>query len=473
MIARATGTTRIETIAVAVAAAGTGALVAVRPAAAGGVVVAVALVLVAARDGRLRTAFAAAAATLLTGYVFLDRGFAHLGRPPVYVGDAVLGLGAVLLLTRARPVMRPLHWLLVAFMAWGLLRTLPFLGTDGIDAVRDGALWIYGLYALAVAAVLDERTIGRAVAGYGRLVVPIVLWMPVGLVATHELASTAGAGVPLLQLKGGDAGVHLAGAAAFVLLGLSRRRVHEALFWPLWIVAAAFAGSGNRGALLTMALALVVAVALAGSSRRRLLLVGASTASIVLVVLFNPSVGIWGHRPVSAAQLEANVLSITSARGNPYLDGTRSFRLRWWRSIVDYTFTGPYFWTGKGFGVNLADSDGFQVTADHSLRAPHNSHVTVLARMGVPGLALWLALQAAFGAALLGARRRALRAGRSRWARLDAWLFVYWLAMLVNTSFDPFLEGPQGGIWFWSVFGAGLAVLELQRRSAAPEEVPA
>lgn len=34
----------------------------------------------------------------------------------------------------------------------------------------------------------------------------------------------------------------------------------------------------------------------------------------------------------------------------------------------------------------------------------------------------------------------------------------------VDTSFDPYLEGPQGGIWFWSVFG----VLVMRLRPQSP-----
>jgi hypothetical protein len=33
----------------------------------------------------------------------------------------------------------------------------------------------------------------------------------------------------------------------------------------------------------------------------------------------------------------------------------------------------------------------------------------------------------------------------------------------VNASFDVYLEGPQAGIWFWCVFGFGIAALETQR----------
>jgi len=86
----------------------------------------------------------------------------------------------------------------------------------------------------------------------------------------------------------------------------------------------------------------------------------------------------------------------------------------------------------------------------------------VLARMGVPGLLLWTALQLGFAGALFRAWRCASKAQESTWAAVDLWLLIYWLAIVVNTSFDPYLEGPQGGIWFWSVLGAGLYVLRAQ-----------
>jgi hypothetical protein len=40
--------------------------------------------------------------------------------------------------------------------------------------------------------------------------------------------------------------------------------------------------------------------------------------------------------------------------------------------------------------------------------------------------------------------------------------------MMVNTSFDPYLEGPQGGIWFWSLFGLGMVIMRLSPRRNEP-----
>ena len=51
---------------------------------------------------------------------------------------------------------------------------------------------------------------------------------------------------------------------------------------------------------------------------------------------------------------------------------------------------------------------------------------------------------------------------RSQWWRVGQgiglffFIGVFWLAFLINATFDVYLEGPMGGIWFWSVFGLGI-----------------
>jgi hypothetical protein len=66
---------------------------------------------------------------------------------------------------------------------------------------------------------------------------------------------------------------------------------------------------------------------------------------------------------------------------------------------------------------------------------------------------------------LLRATLRHRRAQDVTAAAVGAWALAYWFAMLVDTSFDPYLEGPQGGIWFWAIIGVGLVVMT-QRRDA-------
>jgi hypothetical protein len=42
---------------------------------------------------------------------------------------------------------------------------------------------------------------------------------------------------------------------------------------------------------------------------------------------------------------------------------------------------------------------------------------------------------------------------------------------MVNTTFDPYLEGPQGGIWFWALFGLGLVLIRLAPRVGRSDDV--
>jgi hypothetical protein len=49
--------------------------------------------------------------------------------------------------------------------------------------------------------------------------------------------------------------------------------------------------------------------------------------------------------------------------------------------------------------------------------------------------------------------------------------FAIWVAALINMSFDVYLEGPQGGIWFWSVVGLGLVLMRVASTAPEPDEM--
>jgi len=88
--------------------------------------------------------------------------------------------------------------------------------------------------------------------------------------------------------------------------------------------------------------------------------------------------------------------------------------------------------------------------------------MTVLARMGVPGIIIWVALNLTFVLRLFKAYRLATQSGSQFWSRLTLWIFCYWLAAIISMSFDVYLEGPQGGIWFWSIVGFGISAMRVQ-----------
>lgn len=429
-----------------------------------GVVVLGATWLLAWRD-RPRRVFHGALVGLLVGYAFMGRGLAHVGVPPLYVGELVLGLGVVSALVSIRELrLGPIRFLVIAYMAWGVVRTVPYLGVYGIDSLRDGVSWGYALFALIVSVSISAQQFWRITDIYRTIIPVFCVWIPITVAFGR---ASGGSGAPdgsLINPKAGDLGVLLAGIAAFALLGLyswggSRPKVPEWIMWLTWLPAAGVVAIFNRGG--TAAMATVAAVIFfVRLPRRWLPPIFFSMTMAVVLVWANPKVDFGSGRSISVTQVVENVTSIITSGDNAALEGTKEFRLRWWGEIIDYTVFGPYFWTGKGFGVNLADDDGFQVTADHSLRAPHNGHLEVLARAGVPGALLWLLLNAAIGIGLVLAAGRARALGRAYWVAIDGWLFVAWAASLVNASFDPYLQGPQGGIWFWVIVGLAIVAVE-------------
>jgi hypothetical protein len=435
---------------------------------------------------RLPRLFLAVLGVLLLGYAFFGRSFAYLGVPPLFVGEMVIALGllAALVSHGVRSTLRsPLTWLVIMFGVWGALRTIPYVGTYRMNALRDAVAWAYSIITLLVAAFLPRvEWLSKVPSCYRRLLPWFVLWVPVGWSINHFLGPSlprvpGSDAVSLITFKSGDAAVHLAGAAAFLLLGLQQAgerpgragfRVSEWAVWAIWLMGFVLVAATNRGGALASLVALFTVTLLRpAAARRKIPMVAVLAVALGLGVSVANTTS-WSivdrDREMSPRQIVVNLKSIAGTGGGNALEGSRRWRLAWWTRITQYTIHGDLFWTGKGFGINLADDDGFQVTRDHSLRSPHNAHLMLLARAGVPGLGLWLLLQGAFGLAMVRAYLRAQRA-RLEWrARVTLWVLAYWVAFLVNASFDVFLEGPQGGIWFWSLLGFGIVIVEAQRQ---------
>lgn len=465
----------------AAAAALTGLAVALGPLPTVGVACALGLAWLALVGRGIRLVFLGALGLLLVAYAFFDRGIAHVGIGPVYVGELVLILAvpATLIgLMRAR--LSVVHVALLIFMGWGAVRTVPYISQYGLDALRDSVTWAYGFFAIAVSVTLGAEHLPFLVRAYRRLVPLLVVWVPVAALLTTVAGSIIpvlpGSDVPLIYVKAGDEGVMLAGVAAFLLTGLftwgrTRSALQEGLVWLVWLAGFAFTAAANRGGMLAASMAVF-----SGLFVRRLTrwLLPLSIGVVVLSAgwLANPQIDL-GARSLSVDQLVQNVTSIFTNANGTETQATKEWRLAWWDKIIGYTIDGPYFWTGKGYGINLADADGFQVNSDGSLRAPHSTHFEILARSGVPGLISWFALQATFGMAMLLAAFRAYRARSTALLALIAWSFVYWLAAVVNSSFDVYLGGPQGGIPFWADFGFGIFLCRLAADGVRLELDPA
>ena len=223
----------------------------------------------------------------------------------------------------------------------------------------------------------------------------------------------------------------------------------------------------DRGGMIAFLFVLTVCFLLRPRAIAPWRLISMVATALLILALTGLEIEVPGgkNRPISFDQLTKSVFSVTSDTGTDGMDSTKEWRMEWWKDIVNYTFNGPYFWGGKGYGISLGEDDGYEV-GDGSLRSPHNVHMTILGRSGVPGLVLWLSVQIVWAFGICWAYLTAWRKKQIRWASLFLFVACFWAAFLINGSFDVYIEGPMGGIWFWTVWGVGIALLWMYRKES-------
>ena len=413
----------------------------------------------------------------LLGYAVMGRGFAYLGIPPLFVGELLIiaGFGCLLVCGRWWVILRmPQLIALMALFGWCGLRTVPFIKTYGMDALRDAIIYAYGLYAFMVAAVIVcQPTLLVMLVDKYKLFVKIFLlgvpflW-PAFLffgVQRDMIPHWPWADISMLYLKAGDLQVHLGGILAFWASEVGGA-TSIAWFIPMFFNAAML-GPVNRGGMLAFIASIVMSMIFKPINRWAWGFIIVATFGISFLLATGISFNIPGsERPVSGEQLLANFMSVLGQKGNTDdgdLQGTKEWRLEFWNRIINDTFYGQYFWTGKGFGINLVSDYGMNIDAEETVRAPHNGHMTMLARAGVPGFTLWLIVHLGWAAGMVDGYVRARIAGRKVWAGLFMWVLIYWLMIVINCSFDPYIEGPMGGVWLWSIYGVGVAAMWLRK----------
>ncbi|MEJ1978034.1 MAG: O-antigen ligase family protein [Acetobacteraceae bacterium] len=245
-------------------------------------------------------------------------------------------------------------------------------------------------------------------------------------------------------MRPGEIAVHLTGAAVFVLLGFRK----ATNFWVVMIILGIGIITPSRGAMLACVLPIGVAAILGGKLRRLVPLLLVASLAFAVTYALDVDIALPGGRSMGPRQIVHDFVSITGTSEEANLDNTKTWRLSWWHAIEGYTFHGPYFWTGKGFGQSLAEADGFIVGEENGgplLRSPHNAHLTLLARTGVPGLVLWVMTCTAWLGMLLRNMLIARRRGDAQWDALFLWIGCYGLSILIDASFDVRPGGTDGG----------------------------
>ena len=427
-------------------------------------------------SGRLLLLYGRLIGPLLAGYLMFDRAFAYLHVPgtPLYVGELVIVIGVLGVLSatgylRAAIRDEPILALLAAFFVWGLLRFLPGYRAYGVNAIRDFALCYYCLFAFLIAAALARSPgiLERLITQLARFVPWLLVWLPIALLLEPRSA-THGPNVPFTAVsvwthKPGNAALAALLALGSLWLFRGERSARSRAAWSLMaFLVLALSATQNRGGLLAVAVGAMAGLAFLPDRRR---LVGRAAAvmvlalglAILLPVRFG-SVGLQG-RAFSASQLLSNVASIAGKKEAGNLEGTVAGREVLWSLIFHHQVAEGQLLDGSGFGPNLATEVGiYEGSVSDPLRNPHNSHLDVLARMGLVGFALWVALWLCWYRRLVVGCRRLEQRGLPARRSVAILCLMVATAILVSSFFDPQLEGAQVAALLWTAFGIGVAV---------------
>lgn len=424
----------------------------------------------------------------LGGYLFFDRAFAwiHVPGTPLFVGELVIVLGVIALLSTNSQIGRVMRVsgalkALLAYMGWGAFLLVGAITAYGQDAIRDAALWYYGIVAIFVIVLVTSRPsrVGSWMRLFGKSIPYFLIWFPIATVVdalfrdsvpvipdseiaisahrTGNMAVMAAAGLGFLWLVDRDGEMYT-----------ERQRVGLTVLGTIVLL---FAAMKNRGGFVAAAVALAIAFLFLRKKRSEIsmVMVGAVVVLLTIGLLGNVKIGLFTDgREVSVDQLLNNLTSVVDQdAGGSRQTSTTAWRLQIWGQVLhDVTTELPL--TGFGPGPDLGERYGITSDANVPLRNPHNSHVGVLARSGFVGAGLWAVLWLVWSAELLMARSRMLIRGHTVEAGLMVWMVVTVAAILVNAIFDPTLEGPQVAWWLWGILGLGIAMVTLDRAERLP-----
>ena len=423
---------------------------------------------------------------VLVGYILFDRPFAwiHVPGTPLFVGEAVIALGVWVVLStqtgiaaliRSSASLRALR----NFMLWGLVLLALGILPWGLDAIRDSAIWYYGIVAIFVAMLLvsDPRRVSLWLKKFAKLLPIYLIWFPIATVLVQVGPANIfvpDSEVPIFFHRSGNMAVLAAIGVAFLWMAdgdsklyTPRQRAGLTTIATLVIV---FTGLQNRGGMVS-SVALIAGLMFLLSKRRVemvMMMMGVLVFFASLGILFNVKIELFGDRDISIEQFTNNITSIFNPdEGGQRQTETTAWRINIWEQVLDdVSDESPIM--GFGMGPDLGERYEISTDEDTPLRNPHNSHVGVLARMGWLGAILWAMLWITWMAEMQTLRRRLRYRNHPRESAIVSWIMLTPIPILINAIFDPTLEGAQVAMLLWAFFGAGAALIILAQQNRFP-----
>ena len=413
----------------------------------------------------------AMSALAVGGYIVLNYGFTNLSVAHVLIGHALMFAALGLRMFQGGPLFRAALYEPGTLAIFALIAfSLGHLATDvpqyGLYAVRDTSVFVEGIFLLLGMLWASDKRASRVMLKVLAAIFVVnfaySLTSPWGqFLADHSPSSGVFLQVPLLGMYA-ETSLSLLCGAFFCLLIAG-----PVLGWPRWLVTLLTTGQlfglaihQHRSVYIALAVG-IVALVLVGEFRGLMsILVSVGIAGAVLLLLTSVAGVVISGRvgPVNVDFLQEHVESLLLTPGTPAVS-TIYDREKWYQQVFDQLNASvPAMTYGLGFGKPLIN---FRVAHGVKVRQPHNTNLTVLARLGVIGAVLWLLLHLAILWRFAQAFRNRHIMPQTTW-RILVWLFLNYVFSLMVTSVQPYLEFSYGAIPFYFVTGFALGMVRWQ-----------
>jgi hypothetical protein len=416
----------------------------------------------------------------MTGYLLFNYGFEnitiHAGIPIIIsylLMFASLFLAAIShpqLLMRARK--EPAVLCLLALLLLAFLHLVLDVRSYGLWAIRDASIFLDGIFLVLGLLWAMRRNSSLPLMKWLMIIFAVNLVYSLTLPLGEEIAAWSPKSgvfleVPIIGNYRGNAIFLLLGALFYMFLA------RYVVKWPRWLVLFlamvqlfGLAIHQARALYIGLAVVLIIYVLLgeAGKSAKLLLLLSPAFAGVLLLTTLG--IEIEGRiGPIRADFFREHVRSISGASGTP--GSSVSGRLDWLEQTLEHIRSHPL--VGEGFGMVLISYTN-DVTGG-AVRQPHNSTVSVLARLGLTGLVPWILLHLYVLMRFIYAFRQR-RYCDKQLSDFIVWLFMVYVIFMISASVEPTFEFPSMAIPFYFFVGLALGLIRWQLPQGREKQLP-
>jgi len=409
----------------------------------------------------------------VSGYLLLSRGFEnltlHVGGVPLIVGYALVYTSLALAIFShrqliARAVKEPPVLCMLLLLAATVLHLVLDLPSYGIWALRDSTICLDGIFMLLGLAWAMKRNnsvfLARWMLGLFVVNMLYVYTMPWGeKIWGWSPVSGVFLQVPLLGGFEGAGDLLVAGALFCICVGsyLVNR--------PSWLMLALAIGqflgvSITQGRRTYVGTAVVLVILLLFGEAKKFARLFILVPSAIVVIFLVTSVGglkISGRiGEVNLDFFEAHLRSLHTSEGTPGSSVESRFSMA--DQALDHFRAHPVF--GAGFGQPLISD--IDETNGAVTRMPHNSSLSILARLGLVGFVIWIAFHLSLITRFIGVLRRRRTFDDERMSAFVLWVFLFYVLFMIASLVEAPFEFPSGAVPFYFFMGFALGLMRWQ-----------